>query len=57
MFYNYMNIYGVEAAIRDLAHIFSSFQIITYSKSHLCPLQLLFLRTGNKSVNHGVTVA
>ena len=33
-------IYGVEAAKRDLAHIFSSFQIISYSKRHLCPLQL-----------------
>ena len=31
---------GVEAAKRDLAHIFSSFQIISYSKRHLCPLQL-----------------
>ena len=26
---------------RDLAHIFSSFQIISLSKRHLCPLQLL----------------
>ena len=33
-------IYGVEAAKRDLAHIISSFQIISYSKRHLCPLQL-----------------
>ena len=32
---------GVEAAKKDLAHIFSSFQIISYSKKHLCPLQLL----------------
>ena len=29
------------AAKRDLAHIFSSFQIISYSKGHLCPLQIL----------------
>ena len=34
-------IYGIEAAKRDLAHIFSSFQIISFSKRHLCPLQLL----------------
>ena len=32
---------GVEAAKRDLAHIFSSFQNISYSERHLCPLQLL----------------
>ena len=31
----------MEAAKRDLANIFSSFQIISYSKRHLCPLQLL----------------
>ena len=31
-------IYGIE---RDLAHIFSSFQIISSSKRHLCPLQLV----------------
>ena len=36
-----MHYMGVEAAKRDLAHIFSSFQIISYSKRHLCPLQLL----------------
>ena len=33
-------IYRVEAAKRDLAHILSSFQIISYPKRHLCPLQL-----------------
>ena len=32
---------GIEAAKRDLAHIFSSFQTISYSIRHLCPLQLL----------------
>ena len=31
----------IEAAKRDLTHIFSSFQVISYSKRHLCPLQLL----------------
>ena len=36
--YNYIRI---VAAKRDLVHIFSSFQIISYSKSHLCPLQIL----------------
>ena len=32
---------GIEAPKRDLEHIFSSFQIISYSKRYLCPLQLL----------------
>ena len=30
-----------QGAKRDLVHIFSSFQIISYSKRHLYPLQLL----------------
>ena len=37
--------FGVEAGIMavksDLVHIFSRFLIISYSKRHLCPLQLL----------------
>ena len=37
----YIYIYGIEAVKRDLAHIFSSFQIISFSERHLCPLQLL----------------
>ena len=39
--YIYIYIYGIEAANRDLAHNVSSFQIISYSKRQLCPLQLL----------------
>ena len=31
---------GIVAAKRNLAHIFSSFQSISFSKRHLCPLQL-----------------
>ena len=34
-------IIGVETAKRDLANIFSSFQIISYLKRHLCPLHFL----------------
>ena len=37
----YIYIFGIEAAKKDLAHIFSSFQITACSKRHLCPLQLL----------------
>ena len=29
-------IYGIVAATRDLVHIFSSFQVVSYSKRHLC---------------------
>ena len=38
---SHLYIYGIVAAKRDLVHIFSSFQIIVFSKRHLCPLQLL----------------
>ena len=33
-------IYGIKAAKRNLAHIFSSFQTISYYNRHLCPLQI-----------------
>ena len=34
-------IWGGGSEKGPIAHIFSSFQIISYSKRHLCPLQLL----------------
>ena len=36
----YLFIYGIKAAKRNLAHIFSSFQTISYYNRHLCPLQI-----------------